>query len=78
MSRCYHCGKILKDAWIIKEGARLMGKKLTGAGKARTSEQARKAARARWDKWDEAKEKAQEKALSKALKAASKRSKKKT
>jgi hypothetical protein len=58
MSKCYHCGKVLKDAWIIKEGARLMGKKLTGSGKARTTEQARKAAQARWDK---AKKKAKKK-----------------
>jgi len=50
MSKCYHCGKVLQDAWVIREGARLMGKKLTGDAKARTSEQARKAARARWDK----------------------------
>jgi hypothetical protein len=50
MSKCYHCGKVLKDDWVIREGARLMGKKLTGSGKARTSEQARKAAQARWGK----------------------------
>lgn len=50
MSRCYHCGKILKDEWIMQEGARLMGKKTTGEAKARTPEQARAAARARWNK----------------------------
>jgi hypothetical protein len=50
MSKCPFCGKVLRDKWIIREGARLMGRKLTGSGKARTSEQARKAARARWDK----------------------------
>ena len=47
MSRCYHCGQILEDAWLIKEGASLLGR-AGGRAKARTSEQARAAARARW------------------------------
>jgi hypothetical protein len=57
MSKCPFCGKVLRDKWIIREGARLMGKKLTGSAKARTSEQARKAARARWDKARKSKKK---------------------
>lgn len=47
MSKCYHCGKILSDDWIRKEGASLMGKK-GGANKARSREQAQAAANARW------------------------------
>jgi hypothetical protein len=49
MSRCPHCNKILKDNWVISQGAALMGKKGT---KGRTPAQARKAARARWAKKD--------------------------
>jgi hypothetical protein len=48
MSRCYHCGKILKDSWIKSEGARLMGK-TTGPSKARPTTAAR-AAQTRWAK----------------------------
>jgi hypothetical protein len=45
MSRCSHCGKILPDDWIIREGASLMGRR---GDKVRTPEKARKAAKARW------------------------------
>jgi hypothetical protein len=48
MARCYHCGKILDDAWVKREGAALMGK-ASGEAKARSPELARKAALARWD-----------------------------
>jgi hypothetical protein len=48
MARCYHCGKILEDAWLKRQGAALMGK-TSGQAKARSPELARKAALARWD-----------------------------
>jgi hypothetical protein len=47
MSRCIHCGKILPDDWIIREGASLMGRR---GEKARSPEKARLAAQARWAK----------------------------
>ena len=47
MSRCIHCGKILPDEWIIREGASLMGRR---GEKSRSPEKARKAAQARWAK----------------------------
>jgi hypothetical protein len=47
MARCYHCGAILSDDWIRKQGASLMGKK-GGETKARTREQAKAAGKARW------------------------------
>jgi hypothetical protein len=49
MSRCYHCGKILSDEWIKREGARMMGK-TSGESKARNREAASKAAKSRWAK----------------------------
>lgn len=49
MSRCYHCGEILSDEWVRKQGASLMGKK-GGQAKARSSEQARAANKVRWDR----------------------------
>lgn len=49
MARCYHCGKVLSDDWIRKQGASLLGRK-GGLVKARTSEQAREASRVRWNK----------------------------
>jgi hypothetical protein len=45
MSKCYHCGKILADAWIIKEGASIMGR--TG-GQTKRRKNAREAALTRW------------------------------
>jgi hypothetical protein len=55
MARCYHCGKVLDDAWLKREGAALMGK-ASGERKARSPELARKAALARWEgarkEWD--------------------------
>jgi hypothetical protein len=48
MAKCYHCGKILDDAWLKRQGAALMGK-ASGEAKARSPEMARKAALARWD-----------------------------
>jgi hypothetical protein len=47
MSRCIYCGKILPDEWIIREGASLMGRR---GDKSRSTENAQKAARARWAK----------------------------
>lgn len=49
MSKCYHCGKVLSDDWIRKQGASLLGKK-GGTNKARSREQAQAASRARWEK----------------------------
>jgi hypothetical protein len=48
VARCYHCGKILEDAWLKRQGAALMGK-ASGESKARSPEMARKAALARWE-----------------------------
>jgi hypothetical protein len=48
MARCYHCGKVLDDAWLKRQGAALMGK-TRGEAKARSPEVARKAALARWE-----------------------------
>jgi hypothetical protein len=48
MARCYHCGKVLEDAWLKRQGAALMGK-ASGERKARSPELARKAALARWE-----------------------------
>lgn len=45
---CPHCGHKQSDAAIRKEAARLNGRRGTGAAKARTSEQARAAAREMW------------------------------
>jgi hypothetical protein len=53
MSKCYHCGKILSDAWMIKQGASLMGKS-GGPLKARSRKQAQVAAKKRWAKRDQA------------------------
>jgi hypothetical protein len=47
MAKCYHCGKVLNDAWLKRVGAALMGK-TKGIAKARSSELARKAALKRW------------------------------
>jgi hypothetical protein len=44
---CCHCGDALPAEWLKSKAASLMGR-TTGGGKARTSEIARKAARARW------------------------------
>jgi hypothetical protein len=49
MSRCYHCGKILSDAWVKKQGAALMGK---ASGESKRRSTASKAARQRWLKRD--------------------------
>ncbi len=50
--KCPHCKKeIHDDATLRKIGASLMGKKGKGKAKARTSEQAREAARVRWLKY---------------------------
>jgi hypothetical protein len=49
MARCYHCGKVLEDAWLKRQGAALMGK-ASGERKARSPELARKAALARWER----------------------------
>ena len=54
MARCYHCGKILSDDWMKKQGASLMGK--TG-GEAKARANSREAARARWDREKEKKKK---------------------
>jgi hypothetical protein len=48
MARCYHCGKVLKDDWLRKIGASLMGKK-GGVTKKRVTS-GRPAAKARWSK----------------------------
>jgi hypothetical protein len=48
MARCYHCGKVLEDDWLKRQGAALMGK-TSGEKKARSSEQARQAALKRWE-----------------------------
>lgn len=50
MSRCLHCGKILPDDWLISEAASMMGKRGSGAKKARPSNEASAAARASWRK----------------------------
>jgi hypothetical protein len=48
MPKCPHCGKILSDDWVKREGAALMGK-ASGRSKARSRAQAKAASRARWD-----------------------------
>jgi hypothetical protein len=47
IAKCVHCGKVLPDAWIIKEGASIMGR--TG-GKTKRRKTARQAALTRWQK----------------------------
>jgi hypothetical protein len=47
---CPHCGKWLPDAINVREIGSKGGKAGRGASKARTSEQARAAARALWAK----------------------------
>lgn len=42
MARCPYCGKVLKDRWVKKQGAALMGK-ASGAAKARSKEIASRA-----------------------------------
>ena len=49
MPRCYHCGEILSDEWIKKQGASLMGK-TGGLTKSRGSKGGKKAADAKWAK----------------------------
>jgi hypothetical protein len=50
MARCPFCNSILPDEWLKSSAASLMGK-ARGLNKARTSEQAREVANARWSKW---------------------------
>lgn len=46
--KCYHCGKVLEDAWLRKAGASMLGR-ASGEAKRRSPTKARKAARKRWD-----------------------------
>jgi hypothetical protein len=48
--RCPFCDKILSDDFIKRGGAFLMGKAATGKAKARSSDQARRAAMIGWAK----------------------------
>jgi hypothetical protein len=45
MARCYHCGQVLDDEWMRKQGASLMGKK---GGKNKTPDVKAKLVQARW------------------------------
>jgi hypothetical protein len=45
MARCYHCGQVLDDEWLRKQGASLMGKK---GGKNKTPDVKAKLVQARW------------------------------
>jgi hypothetical protein len=53
IAKCYHCGKVLADTWIITQGASIMGR--TG-GKTKQRKNARQAALARWQKQRKKKE----------------------
>jgi hypothetical protein len=47
---CPHCGQPLTPKFIYESFGKLAGR-TTGKAKARTHEQAQKAAAARWEKW---------------------------
>jgi len=47
MAKCYHCGEVLSDSWIMSQGASIMGR---AGGQKKKRKNARKAAQARWAK----------------------------